>query len=758
MHVSTAPCQSCTTISYVSSLESLVHAGTLLILPLSVTQFGQPSKERDSQEFRAKTKIREVRSAKSLDSIEILSKTVSPEYINRLVGPLRDVIGNTESVKVMRDVDDVLRHIAIGLQINPSVDAGTLLGICHGLISQNTDFLKERKQKRGKGKQAAADYHVQMKRVKSDTVDHYAHNAHRFVSFGLDLLNGAFRKNKFDLQDRQIVARLDPLIALVGETLFAEEAHVLERAVRAVSSLIRCPLASIDASAPILVNQLISILEHTGGTSSELAQTAIRTLATIIRDRKGLVLKDEQLAYLIAIISPDMEETEQQPALFALLRAITSRTFVVPEIYDLMDRVAEILVTNQSAGTREICRSIYLQFLLDYPQGKKRLAASLEFLAKNLGGYVHESGRTSVLEFVNAILKKFTVELLDQHATLFFVSLTMDVANDQSPKCREMAAENLKVLTKRVSPAVRTEMTSMAFTWASAKGQKQLVRVSVQVLGIILEALDGKNEMEVLAKQILPVLTETVQDVAVEMEGDDEEDPDIAMLQEVEWQIPYQALQSLARLFRLSPSSLASASLALQQAVRSLLLFPHVWVRNASARLLGTLFAAGKSISADDLIEAASQSATQLRSKLLDDSLSLQVVKNLFTIGKHFAAMSDATKEHAETGNASISDEEADAEGDAEEEAEGAAEQGEPNGEAHRDPKSDPLHWLFVKLSHRARVAHQNRPSLYSAEAVSWLVSARQTSYPLIYSLPIFRSASIAGRLSQHLSSAGSVL
>jgi U3 small nucleolar RNA-associated protein 20 len=198
--------------------------------------------------------------------------------------------------------------------------------------------------------------------------------------------------------------------------------------------------------------------------------------------------------------------------------------------------------------------------------------------------------------------------------------------------------------------------------------------------------------------------------------------------------------------------------LALQQAVRSLLLFPHVWVRNASARLLGTLFAAGKSISADDLIEAASQSATQLRSKLLDDSLSLQVVKNLFTIGKHFAAMSDATKEHAETGNAYISDEEADAEGDAEEEAEGAAEQGEPNGQAHRDPKSDPLHWLFVKLSHRARVAHQNRPSLYSAEAVSWLVSARQTSYPLIYSLPIFRSASIAGRLSQHLSSAGSVL
>lgn len=620
---------------------------------------------------------------------------------------MRNVLSDTESLKTMRDVDDVLRHIVIGVQANPTFDNKTLLTLCQALISQNSDFLKPRKRLKkgnpGNKHAAAADYHVQTKRptVQQQSGDRFVQNAHRFVSFGLDLLNGAFRKNKFDLSDADIVSRLDPLISQVGNCLYAEEAHILDRAMRAISSLIRCPLRSIEKAAPLLVKQMMSILEHTGGTSSELSQTCIRTLATIIRDRKSVVLGDEQLQILIATISPDLEETEQQPALFALLRAIISRSFVVPEVYDLMDRVAEILITNQSSSTREICRSIYLQFLLDYPQGKKRLSTSMEFLAKNVGGYLHESGRTSALELVNAILTKFSIDLVDQYASLFFVALTMDIANDQSSRCREMAAENIKVLVRRTSKSTKDDLLKMLFVWTKAKDQSALLRTSAQVLGITLEALSAKSEVEELAKAALPVLSEIVQDAAETLQEDGDEEDDI----ESDWQVPYQAIQSLSRLFKVSPTALSDSTAIFWESVRTLLLFPHVWVRNAAARLLGVLFAGNpEAPTLQELIDAAAKSTVQLRSKLLDDTLSLQIVKNLFFIGKRFARVKVSV---------AVPDED-----DGDEEP------------SNKDPTTDPLHWLFVKLSHRARVAHQTRPSKYALESVSARITSSRGKTP----------------------------
>ena len=603
----------------------------------------------------------------------------------------------------MRDVDEALHHIVIGVLNNPTMDAATLLILCHAMITQNSDFLKPRLHKHRQNRQAKADYHVQLKRHKAEAANHYSENAHRFVSFGLDLLNGAFRKNKFDIHNPETISRLEPIVNVVGNTLFAEEAHVLERALRAVIALVRCPLVSVDKAAPVLLGQMISILEHTGGTSSELAQSSMRALATMIRDRKSLIIKDDQLAGLVALLSPDLEEVEQQPALFALLRAIVSRNFVVPEVYDTMDRIAEMLVTNQSSGTREVCRSIYLQFLLDYPQGSKRLSTSLEFLAKNSRAYVHESGRTSALELLHAILNKFGTDLLDQYGSLFFMSFTMNIVNDQFSRCREMSAENLKLLISRISTTCRQQLLEMPFLWAKATHQQQLLQTSAQVLGLALEAFSSQSDIDDLGKRTLPVLAEMVERSAQELNASTNIS-DTAMIDEVDWQVPYHAIQSLARIFKLSPSLLNSGGQGLWREVRNLLLFPHVWVRNASARLLGLLYTSLLyEPPLDDLVDAASKSIIQLQSKLLDETLSLQIVKNLYHICKQFSVH-----------QAEVLGQEApeNAEGEQEEES-------SEKETAIRDPASDPMHWLFVKTSHRARVSHQTRPSMYSNEGVS---------------------------------------
>ena len=80
--------------------------------------FGTPSKDRASQEFRAKTKFREVRSYKSLDSFQLLAQTISPGKISVLLAPIRDLLQRTESPKALKEVDEVFKRLALGLTFN----------------------------------------------------------------------------------------------------------------------------------------------------------------------------------------------------------------------------------------------------------------------------------------------------------------------------------------------------------------------------------------------------------------------------------------------------------------------------------------------------------------------------------------------------------------------------------------------------------------------------------------------------------------
>jgi len=123
---------------------------------------------------------------------------------------------------------------------------------------------------------------------------------------------------------------------------------------------------------------------------------------------------------------------------------IVARKFVVPEIYDLMEKVSEVAVTSQSPQVRELGRGV-LQFLPDYPQGKGRLRNQMSFFAKN-NSYIHESGRTSIMELLDAEITQFQANLVRQYADLLFVALVMVVANDDSAKCREMGAKLIKNL------------------------------------------------------------------------------------------------------------------------------------------------------------------------------------------------------------------------------------------------------------------------------------------------------------------------
>ncbi|KAL1705725.1 armadillo-type protein [Schizophyllum commune] len=652
--------------------------------------FGTSGKDVESDGFR--TKMREVKgsASKGQDAFALLAQHVSPGAVSTVLEP-------TANARSLQQVDDVLRRVAVGLNANKQLTPPELL---------NAKFLKDAPTK--KSRKAKGDAIVQAE-------DHYASNSFRFVAFGLDLLQTALRRNRFDLQDKDTVARLDAIIPAVGNTLYSSSANVLLAGMKAATGLTKCPLPSLPKSLPVYTRQMLDILKNLGTTESDVAQTALRSLSTIMRDSPGATMQEQDLAFLLELIAPDLEEPERQGAVFAMLRAVVARRFVVPELYDQMQRVSEVMITSQAPQVREACRGVVLQFLLDYPQGKGRLKNTMAFLAKNLS-YVHESGRLSVLELLGAVVAKFQLGLVREYAELLFVALVMVIANDESAKCREGAAGLVKALLGRLDEGGRQTMVAHVHAWATQLERSSLVRVAMQVYGLMVEVMHAEAR---------PHLKTMLQDGNQAMEHsanllqDADEDPSTVT---AEWQVPYHAMTLFSKLLREFPDLLQDGEGVSWTPIVEHLLFPHSWVRMAACRLLGMLYAAAPpttpsplvdgQVASDDPLslegmqEVARLLCLQLKSGNLDDAHALQIVKNLLYAAKCFNLLLREDGTGLEQGAGEDDGDETD-----EEEAEEAGK-----------VEHAPLPWLFSKLSYQAR-----------SSLISHSSASARTSHPKWY-------------------------
>ncbi|KAG8958312.1 U3 snoRNP protein [Tulasnella sp. 419] len=658
--------------------------------------FGQSGRDVLSEGFT--TSVREVRgsSSRGLDTLGILARHVNSSKVGAVLEPCRAIMHETEALKVMNLVDDVLRRIASGLNGNPLLSTNELLVLCHTLMSQNAQFLNANVPKKRKAA-VRSDILVDIKVKRTVETDHYANNSHRFISLGLDLFVTAFKRGRFDVTDAQHIAQLNPFVSLIGNCLYSSNANVVVAALKATAAIVKWPLPSIPKSLPVFIRQTFVIIRQGGTTESDVVQTAFKTLAVVIRDASGSQVKESDLTYLIELVSPDLEEPERQGAVFSLLRAIIARKFVIPEIYDLMDKVSEVMVTGQSSHVQEQCRAVLLQFLLDYPQGKGRLKNQMSFLAKNLS-YAFESGRKSVMELLGTVFSKFNPDLLKEYMDLFFMSLVMVLANDDSSRCREMAAELLKSLLERLEDDQRKTTMNHLHAWAIQEKQPQLSRVAVQVFGLSIDTL--QDRIKDYCGVILQDLRQTIQRSADELQREELEDEEVTSL---DWELPYHSMTTLGKLLKVFPELIGQISNVPWPSIYSLMVFPHAWVRLAASRLQGTLFSASPvsppsskapsehPMSLQSFVDSVRKLSIQLKSANLDPALGLQIVKNLFYIGKVFVAI-PATLEHAGSNVAND---------DEEEEEDGAMD--------------NPLRWMVSKMSNQARSAYTARRSTSTA-------------------------------------------
>jgi U3 small nucleolar RNA-associated protein 20 len=82
-------------------------------------------------------------------------------------------------------------------------------------------------------------------------------------------------------------------------------------------------------------------------------------------------------------------ESEHQAATFALIKAIVAQSVMLPAVYDLMDDLCSLAVTSHRAPLRATCAQIFLQYLVSYPLGEKRLEQHLRQVLEGTA-YRHE--------------------------------------------------------------------------------------------------------------------------------------------------------------------------------------------------------------------------------------------------------------------------------------------------------------------------------------------------------------------------------
>lgn len=377
----------------------------LLLEMLDNDIMGEVAEEKNVEAIAIKMK--ETRHMRSFESMRLIAQVITfPTQVPTMLGPVRRNLPKTFSPKNRVKVETMLKQIALGLQSNTSVSQENLFVLVHGLME---DGLKEEKavglalaaknqaKLEGKGagrltktvtgKSAELNYSKNRNGESKDAIatGMGTPNAHLLTEFALQLFFSHLKKMKISFQDRLALSMLDPLVDIFFSFLTSKYDGVLSGVMRCLSILVKLPLRSVDKFGAKMSKLVFSMAQRSGKTDTPVMQACFQLLITLIRHCKTAKITDEQLRLLLQFpVFSDLESTTGSTAL-SLLKAVVTRKLLVPELYDMMTRVSEVMVQSQLAPVRRVCSQIFLQFLLDYPLGAKRLQQHLDFLLTNLG-------------------------------------------------------------------------------------------------------------------------------------------------------------------------------------------------------------------------------------------------------------------------------------------------------------------------------------------------------------------------------------
>ncbi|KAG4303986.1 hypothetical protein PORY_002639 [Pneumocystis oryctolagi] len=389
----------------------------------------------------------------------------------------------------------------------------------------------------------------------------------------------------------------------------------------------------VNSSLDVFINQAFSFIKLSASTNTELCQTSLKFLVSVFTNRKNIKIKENWLIYIITKIKADIEEPDMQGVVFSMIKAIMSQKFIFPELYDLIDSIANIMVTNQSKITRNMAREIYYQFLLNYPQGKNRLKKQMDFLIKNLE-YEYVSGRQSIIETINLIVSNFENSIIEDFLEPFFIALMTVIVNDEDKQSRNMSGILLQKIFKRSNNSILKFITESLDTWLNQEENISLKIAAVQGYGFLFQTFQKTKYEEIYC---FLKKAQLILDKSSNLDNSENHE------------LIYQIMCTMFELINLAPETIMSTEQsALWNLFIELLTYKDNKVTLIAAEIIGKSFSFYKTIpkkfplissygllyTQKDLSTISNTILLKFYKHELSKELSFQFLKNLFFIAK----------------------------------------------------------------------------------------------------------------------------
>ncbi|PIN21963.1 DRIM (Down-regulated in metastasis)-like protein [Handroanthus impetiginosus] len=599
---------------------------------------GDVSEEKEVEKIASKMK--ETRKQKSYDTLKLIAQSIIfKTHAVELLSPVTIHLNKHLTQKMKLKLENMLNHIASGIECNPSVDQTELFIFVYCLIKdgindegvEHEHRYASRARELGKDDEAVQTVHA----YRLVNVDRQFY--HLITAFALGVLQSYMKNLKLNREDGQQLSLLDPFVSLLGQCLTSKYENIITASLRCLSLLVRLPLPSLQSEADKIKNSLLVIAQGSVNASSQLTESCIKLLTTLLRSTR-VTLSADQLHMLIEF--PMFVDFANNPSFVALslLKGIVHRKLVVPEIYDLVKEVAKKMVQSQLEPIRKKCSQIYLQFLLGYHLSGKRLQEHLDFLFVNLR-YEHSTGREAVLEMLHAILLKFPRKIVDEQCETMFMYLVDTLANDDDSKVRSMTAAAIKCLVGNVSAHLLNSILEYSLSWYLS-GKQKLWGSAAQILGLLVEVMEKRFQNRLT--RILPAMRSILQSAVSAFVSSQQNLSDETVVPF--WKEAYYSLVLFEKILHQFQNFFDKDLEDIWETICEFLLHPHLWLRNISVRILSLYFVAVTNACRDSrevpmgtfflmkpsmLFLIAVSLSYQLKVSMTDDAAGIILMQNL---------------------------------------------------------------------------------------------------------------------------------
>eukprot|EP00804_Cyclotella_cryptica_P001375 CCRYP_014133-RA/>CCRYP_014133-RA protein AED:0.02 eAED:0.02 QI:68/1/1/1/1/1/6/174/3100 len=409
--------------------------------------------------------------------------------------------------------------------------------------------------------------------------------------FGLTMLNSCLKRSKLDVSDEIICSMADPYLHLLLEYVrCSQDNNGVVLSLRCLGSLLQINLPSVSAIAKELSPMILGHLTKWGAasnTQTDIVQGCFKTLTLLFLHPKvsspehskstdascNLPLTSHQMQALISLLHSAVMESEHHNATFGLVKAICSVKYISYELYDLMEIILKLSVQSQKPSVRLQSSQIFLQYLLDYPMGTQRLDNHLRQIVLNLK-YEYEEGRLSAIDLLSSVIQKLPVPVLENHSQLFFLPLVLQLANDDSKKCKEAVTKAISILLTRMSTDILESFFSYVNRWYQSSGEDAFCmrQAASQLFGIFIESRPDYIKRGPTSTAIISAVTNAVQSYIPF--GDDSG-----------WELLYYNLVCIEKLNKEMWSTIFT-NIEIGSSLVKLMAYPHPWIMQVSLRII----------------------------------------------------------------------------------------------------------------------------------------------------------------------------